>query len=102
MTLDQFITEERLGMYQDLQTIIIDLTHEMRTDPKLYTEHGCDEPSIDIRLCIDAHNDSFTWCFRTGDSSYDQRHTTYCAASSIQLDTGTDELLNQLIGDIES
>ncbi len=74
----------------------------MKASPKDYTEHGCDEPSIDIRLCIDerASGKGFTWIFRTGDSSYDLAHSYFCGASCITLDTKILDLLTELVDDV--
>lgn len=94
-------------MRQDLVDHIKYLQGLMKSDPTEYTEHGCDEPSIDIRLCIELDG---SWIFRTGDSSFDQRHSPLCGASSVQLDTETkgkelpllEELLNQVMDQLYS
>ncbi len=61
-----------------------------------------DEPSIDVRLCIDFQDDGTPdWIIRSGDSSYDQRHSALCGASIVSLDTEfndeADETLENLI-----
>lgn len=103
MQLDQFIESEKCRMFDCLRDIVSDLTDTMRQNPLEYTERGCDEPSIDIRLCIDVDSNDkpVSWIFRTGDSSYDQRHSRYCSALSVHLDTDTNELLNDLINQLD-
>lgn len=94
-------------MRQDLIDHIKDLQGLMKSDPKEYIEHGCDEPSIDIRLCIELDG---SWIFRTGDSSFDERHSALCGASSVQLDTETkgkklpllEKLLDQVMDQLYS
>lgn len=59
---------------------------------------------IDIRLCIDFDNDEPDWIIRSGDASYDQRHSDYCSASSINRKTKTKaepccEILESMIND---
>ncbi len=86
--LDKFISQEYVYMFTDLELIIKD----------------CDEfdQDLDIRLCIDLDDDTGigSWIFRTGDASYDWRHSRYCAASSVTWDTNPKHLLDQLIGDL--
>lgn len=91
------LSPEKSHMLRDLKGIVSELQDTMRSDPAEYTEHGTDEPSIDIRLCVD--NDS-SWIFRTGLSDYDPSHSDYCAASSVQLDTDPEKLLASLLDDI--
>ena len=101
MTLEQFIEDNRGDMLCDLRRIAGQLKHEMEYAPEDYTESGCEGPSIDIRLCIDRTRDNgFTWIFRTGLVDYDQRHSDYCAASCVTLDTKEHELISELIGDL--
>lgn len=97
--LDAFIKANSQDMFEALSAIVVDLQATLMGDPAEYTEHGCDEPSIDIRLCIDIYHcrEGGSWTFRTGDSSYDQRHSEYCAASSVTPDTGAAKLLADLI-----
>ena len=103
MQLDQFIESEKCYMFNNLRDIVSDLIDTMRQNPSEYTERGCDDPSIDIRLCIDVDNDDepSTWIFRTGLSDYDQSHSRYCSASSIGIDTDVNDLLNDLIGQLD-
>jgi hypothetical protein len=96
-----FLEANRADMLQDLKEIVRDLKDTMLDNPEEYTDYGCDEPSIDVRLCIDTdRNDCITWIIRTGSSDYDQYHSDFCAASCIGLDTDVKELLNDLINDI--
>ncbi len=111
--LEQFIKDEQSHMLRDLEQIIEDCKATMQFNPKEYTEHGCDEPTIDIRLCIDPIStnsnpfsltseliDTFDWIFRTGSVDYDQRHSRYCAASCIGLDTKPMDLLTELVDQV--
>lgn len=116
MTLNQFIKENRSDMLENLTDIVSDLKSQIEVNPEEYTEYGTDEPSIDIRLCIDLTKSDpnapltpfftnysgrdGTWIFRTGLVDYDQRHSLYSAASSVQLDTNPEVLLNDLINQI--
>lgn len=43
-------------------------------------EHGCDEPSIDVRLCV--YSDG-SWKIRWGLVDYDPDHAPMCGASSV-------------------
>lgn len=88
-----FILSEREAIRAALHWTVLDLKRYMSSDPEEYTEHGCDEPSIDIRLCVDADG----WIIRTGDSSFDPYHSSVCVDSCVTPDTDTDELLNDLI-----
>ena len=88
---------------ESLSIIVKDCKDAMRADKAEFTEEGCDGPSIDLRLCIDPNQFNgygFDWIFRTGDSSYDPRHSTFCAASYIGLNTNKRELFTELIDDI--
>lgn len=95
-------------MLSNLVAIVRELKRDMRSNPKDYIENGCDEPSIDIRLCVDRHEYKpslpceYTWLFRVGLVDYDPRHSDYCAASSVQLDTDPDKLLTMMINDLKT
>jgi hypothetical protein len=56
-----------------------------------------DDASIDVRLCIDVQDGDVSWIIRSGDESYDQRHSMLCGASSIQLDSNPQTVLEDLI-----
>ncbi len=102
--LDTFIEKEKSFMRENLLGIVEHYKVWMRKDPKLFIDEisGQDEASIDIRLCIDLDESGHgSWIFRTGDSSYDQRHSQYCAADCIGLETNVDNLLNDLINQID-
>jgi hypothetical protein len=103
MQLNQFIESEKCHMFDCLRDIVSDLTDTMRQNPSDYVENGCDEPSIDVRLCIDVDSNDkpVNWIFRTGLSDYDQVHSRHCAASSVQLDTNANSLLNDLINQLD-
>lgn len=100
--LDKFIEENKADMIQDLTSVVENLKSWMRTDAQAFTEFGSEEPSTDIRLCIDLEGfspyRSESWIFRTGPSDYDPVHSQYCSASSIGLDTDAKDLLAELIG----
>jgi hypothetical protein len=53
--------------------------------------------AIDVRLCIDFDDSDTTWIIRSGDASYDQRHSMLCAASSIDRDSDASAVLEDLI-----
>ena len=100
-TLDTFLDSERTDMLSDLTATVEELKTSMKLDPKLFTEAGCDEPSIDVRLCVDLERGSApSWIIRTGSSDYDQYHSEYCSASCIGLDTDPKELLEELMNDL--
>ncbi len=108
--LEQFLTDNRSDMLselthivRELKPVLIDLNNNVPPDSN-------NEEMIDVRLCIDradtrhGYGDSnigFTWIVRTGDASYDQRHSEYCGASLVGLDTDPAELLTDLINQIE-
>lgn len=121
MNLQEFINTEREYMLRNLTLIVRGLQASMRLDPDEYTEHNDDEPSVDIRLCIDMnipdHESTAngcteecracqgeadpSWIFRTGDVSFDPAHSEFCAASCVSLATKPEKLLAELIGQIE-
>jgi hypothetical protein len=98
---EKFINENRNDMYLDLCDIVTDLKQSIALNQTDFTENK-EESSIDIRLCIDLDRNRSTgsYIFRTGLSDYDQRHSRYCAASSVNLDTHVDDLLNTLTDQI--
>lgn len=58
-----------------------------------------DDSCIDVRLCIE---DDGSWSVRWGDSSYDQRHSPICAASSVPGDSrrfNSTELARQMLSE---
>jgi len=67
-------------MIQDLRSIQAMIDDDCRESPD-------DEPSIDVRLCVDFDHDDPNWIIRYGDSSYDQRHSEMCGADMIGKDT---------------
>ena len=88
-----FINSEREAMRRALDWTVKDLQRDLETSPEYYVEPGADEPSIDIRLWIDADS----WIFRVGLSDFDPYHSAICAGSCVSLDTETDDLLEELI-----
>jgi hypothetical protein len=103
-SLDQFINDNKNDMLADLTNIVKDLKHTLRLSPDDYLESNYDDPSIDIRLCIDITErfgiSTPTWGFRTGISDFDPYHSEYCAASCVTLDTDPSKLLNKLINQL--
>jgi hypothetical protein len=97
--LEEFIRANRADMLTDLADIVACLKEDMAADPALYTEHGADSPSIDVRLCVDINHcrDSGTWIIRTGSADYDPRHSEYCSSGAISPDTDPNDLLDDLI-----
>lgn len=100
MKLEQFLKENQSDLLTNLTEIVADLKATMASDPKEYTEYGSDDPSIDVRLCIDLGDGHYGWIFRTGLSDYDPYHSEYCAAASIGLDTNPEKLLAELINQL--
>lgn len=104
--LPRFLEQERANMLEDLTFRCFSARQDMQRDPKEYTDPGCDEPSIDVRLCIDRHEVKpglpvhYAWCFRTGLSDFDQMHSNWCAASSIGIGTEPRDLLNDLLNEV--
>jgi hypothetical protein len=101
-TLQAFIDGEYQYLMYDITVIVKDLKDQIRDNPDWYIESGTDEPWIDIRLCVDLNShDGANWVFRTGDPSYDQRHSQFCSSGSIGLDTDPKDLLDELISQLE-
>lgn len=103
MSIKAFFINESENILSDLENIVASAQAAMLVQPEEYTEPGCDGPSVDIRLCVDwdVHHEKFYWILRTGDSSFDPRHSDYCAAGSITLDTAPKELLEELVEDLK-
>lgn len=89
----KFINAERENMKRALDWIVKDLQRTIKAEPIEHTEYGCDEPTIDVRLCLDPNG----WIFRTGLVDYDPYHSEICAASCVGLETTTEELLEELL-----
>jgi hypothetical protein len=99
--LESFLKTEYQYILADLTGSVEALKSWLKTDAHLFKEYSEDEtPSIDVRLCVDRSGDSFNWIIRTGDSSYDQRHSEWCSADSIDLETVPKDLLEALIKDL--
>jgi len=105
--LDRFLEQERAEMFRDLTRIVRNLKGQMKHDLNEYIEAGTDDPSIDIRLCVDRYETKpslppyYSWCFRTGLVDFDPSHSTYCAASSVGLETDVETLLTDLVKDLD-
>lgn len=111
-TLHEFINDNESDMLTDLICLVKLLIPEVKANYNNYppgSDNFDNKGEIDIRLCIDRAdtrrgygdtNVGYTWIFRYGDSSYDQRHSEYCAASCIGLKTNPKDLLNDLINQI--
>jgi hypothetical protein len=61
-----------------------------------------DVTEIDVRLCVDFDLNGricgeISWIIRSGDSSYDQRHSMICGASSIDAEAVCQDVLEDLI-----
>lgn len=99
--LERFLEDNKQDMLTDLVGIVADMQALINGDPSEYLEYGCDEPTIDIRLCVDLDQGGIpSWIFRTGLSDYDQAHSLYCASSLIGPDTDAVELLAELTDQI--
>lgn len=90
------LMRERPALRRALDWVVRDLQGYIKADPKEYIEAGCDEPSIDVRLCVDDDG----WIFRTGLVDYDPYHSKACAASCVGSETDTDGLLDDLLTDV--
>lgn len=104
MKLEAFIEANSDDMCVILADTVAELQATMAGDPDEYTDtySGDDAgPSIDVRLCIDLTRNGGTWIFRTGLVDFDPRHSQYCAASSVGLDTDPEELLAELISQLD-
>ncbi len=103
--LDTFIVDNEKDMLANLESIVNELQTEIRANPSWYLEPGCDEPTIDVRLCIDLTErygvTTPTWVIRVGLVDYDQYHSEYCAASCVGLETDVSKLLSELINQLE-
>ncbi len=108
MTIDQFIESKRSEMLRYLKILVRDCKGDIRRNGKaLYMVDGMDEPSIDVRLCIDHRNyngavDGWTWIYRTGSVDYDPVHSDFCGASAIGLTSTAEGILQDLLNGIES
>ncbi len=102
----------------DLIDKVIQLT---RTDYKFILEDlkrvkkflDSEITEIDVRLCIEIEDsmssDAWTWILRSGDSSYDQRHSPICASDIVSADSKLEGVIENLInqccdqaGDLQS
>lgn len=100
--LEKFLEEQKPFMLKDISQIVQSAKARMEIDPNEYTENGCDEPTIDVRLCIDLERgDEPTWIIRVGLVDYDPYHSDFCSASCIGLNTNVSELLEELINGLE-
>jgi hypothetical protein len=90
-----------LKFKEEIQAYLYDLVtmtqNEMRDFPKDFEQNDDGEPYQDIRL----HCWKDSWTINIGCADYDQRHGRYIGASSICLDTQTDELTEELINQCE-
>lgn len=98
--LEAFIKSQERYMRRDINQIVKTCIGDIKRDPKAYTERGTDDPSIDIRLCIDLEPKPSSWIFRVGLSDYDPRHSEYCGGSCIGIDTKGEDLLLELVDQV--
>lgn len=101
MTFDQFITNEKKYMTMVLTTLCKEIGKDIENNIGDYLDQDCQEPSIDVRLCIDIDVKTPSWIFRTGCSDYDPVHSEYCAASCIGIDENAIELLEELLNQLD-
>lgn len=106
--LDQFLAAHKTDMLRALKGIVRDCQAQIRRDPSLYKETDESEPSIDVRLCVNAGWEPgddgiprFNWTFRTGCVDYDTYHSTHCAAWEITGACTASEVLDNLIEQLE-
>jgi hypothetical protein len=104
ITLDSFLNSEQSHMLANLEAIVKELQKDLKLSPD-------DEPTIDIRLCVDKPNElsdrcyppnDWTWLFRVGLSDYDPYHSDYCSASCVGLNTSPNELLEEMINGLDN
>ena len=98
--LDKFLNQTEAEMLTTLEALVKECQQGLTTSPEDYTEPGTDEPSIDLRLCIDLE-DSESFVFRVGSSDFDPYHSEYCAASCITTESEASELLQDLVNQLE-
>ena len=93
----------RAEMLSKLTSLIEEKQNWIRTRPQDFKEFPEDVPMIDIRLCVErAAEGAFNWSFHTGPADFDQRHTRYCGAAAISLQTVPEPLLNELLEQVET
>jgi hypothetical protein len=105
MNIGTFIKNNRQGMLNNLTLVVKALQDDIKTSPlEYYADEYDEQPSIDIRLCIDLVDEDlsgrFGYIFRTGSVDFDPYHSEYCAASSVDLDTNPNELLEELLNQV--
>ncbi len=109
LELNAFLAVARPEILRHLKSLVRHMIQEIKANPDLYIGDGDEEPSIDVRLCVDkpkelssrVHPPShWTWVVHTGSSDYDTYHSDYCAGSSVGIDTDAEELVSELIGDL--
>jgi hypothetical protein len=102
MTLEQFIRQEKSFIRAELIAILKHFKPQLLNNPQEFTEFGADEPTIDIRLCVDLESHGGpNWILRTGSVDFDSYHSEFCSASCIGLDTKPSELLNYLLQELD-
>ncbi len=73
-----------LGSLQDIKKQAIDLT-----------------TYIDVRLCMDIDEyEDVSWIIRSGDASYDQRHSMFCESSTVDAESDLTRVLEELINGV--
>lgn len=88
-------------MLRSMEWVVKDLYTMLQRNPKDFIDGDHEEPSIDVRLCIDLDTAQPRYTIRRGLVSYDSYHSEFCAASYVTLDTDAVELLNELINQLE-
>ena len=102
MKLVQFIKDNKNDMLQELNNIIREYKKDLINNPNEYTELGCDEPTIDIRLCIDLESHGGpNWIFRIGLVDYDTYFSEYCAENCITLNSDASGLFSDLVNQLD-
>ncbi len=71
--------DRAISVCRDDYKLMVDQLKEIQST----LERGQD---IDVRLCMDFHGE-VSWIIRSGDASYDQRHSEACGASTIDKRT---------------
>lgn len=97
--IDQFIKDNRADILTELTRLVTRLKADIEADPMEYVDYGADNPSIDVRLCVDLadSNRCYGWIVRTGLVDYDPYFSEYCSAGSVGLDTDPAKLMAELL-----
>lgn len=82
-----------------IKMTVTDYNHMLESLNEVKADLNKEVTETDVRLCIDfdGYMNSPTWIIRSGDASYDQKHSFACGASGIDSDTKCEHVLEDLI-----